>query len=76
MDSDAKTIGAEAPEREALEHAQWLEAAIRERGQIGRKKLYRMRPKGMDVLGFEAAVRKLKEEGKITGTNILIWKVK
>ncbi|MFY9527385.1 MAG: hypothetical protein WBC04_11740 [Candidatus Acidiferrales bacterium] len=76
MDSDAKTIDAEAPKREALEHAQWLEAAIRERERIDRKKLYRMRPKGMDVLGFEAAVRKLKEEGKITGTNILIWKVK
>jgi hypothetical protein len=73
MDSDAKTVDAEAPKREALEHPQWLEAAIRERGQIGRKKLYRMRPEGMDVIGFEAAVRKLREEGKITGTNILTW---
>jgi glucose-6-phosphate-specific signal transduction histidine kinase len=76
MDGEAKTVDEEAPERKALEHAQWLEAAIRERGRIDRKRLYRMRPKGMDVLGFEAAVRKLKEEGKITGTNILIWKVK
>jgi hypothetical protein len=73
MYSEAKTTNAEAPEREALEHAQWLEAAIRERGRIDRKKLYRMKPEGMDVLGFEAAVRKLKEEGKITGTNILTW---
>ncbi|MFY9529437.1 MAG: hypothetical protein WAR24_11050 [Candidatus Acidiferrales bacterium] len=73
MDGDAKTIDEQAPEPAALEHAQWLEAAIRERGRIERKKLYRMRPKGMDVLGFEAAVRKLREEGKITGTNILTW---
>jgi hypothetical protein len=73
MDSKAKTMDEEALEQAALEHAQWLEAAIRERGRIDRKKLYRMKPEGMDVLGFEAAVRKLKEERKITGTNILTW---
>ncbi|MGB2887433.1 MAG: hypothetical protein WBC04_07050 [Candidatus Acidiferrales bacterium] len=73
MGSEVKTINPEAAEQKALEDAQRLEAAIRERGRIDRKKLYRMRPEGMDVLRFEAAVRKLKEEGKITGTNILIW---
>ncbi len=73
MDGEAKTMDEEPQEQEAPEHAQWLEAAIRERGRIGRKKLYRMRPGGMDVLRFEAAVRKLREAGKITGTNILAW---
>jgi glucose-6-phosphate-specific signal transduction histidine kinase len=73
MGSEAKTIDEEAQEQEAAEHAQWLVAAIRERGRIDRKRLYRMRPEGLDLLGFEAAVRKLREEGKITGTNILTW---
>ncbi|MGB2888220.1 MAG: hypothetical protein WBC04_11025 [Candidatus Acidiferrales bacterium] len=68
MGSEAKTI-----DEEALEHAQWVAATIRERGRIERKRLYRMRPKGLHLLRFEVAVRKLKEEGKITGTNILIW---
>ncbi len=73
MDSEAKKIDEQTREQEALENAQWLEATIRERGRVDRKRLYRMRPEGLHLLGFETAVRKLRDEGKITGTNILAW---